>query len=228
VSRAETQPSQASLIEALVADLKSVRPVRLAGAYALALAMQFGFVAIAALLMGIDPVALIPMFSGPMGALLVVLVAGAVSCGLVAVRMSVPGRYVSPYVTGGLALLPIVLSVLVFAVSSSMPDWDHYVAHFVGGLGCLGATLKMALPAWVLSILLLRRLAPIGPTAVGLFAGLTALLQGALLVQLTCPITEPFHLALTHYAPLIFIAAVASAASGWLLRIVGRTPTSAA
>ncbi|MFT4569738.1 MAG: hypothetical protein ACI91F_000606, partial [Candidatus Binatia bacterium] len=59
MSRAETQPSQASLIEALVADLKSVRPVRLAGAYALALAMQFGFVAIAALLMGIDPVALI-------------------------------------------------------------------------------------------------------------------------------------------------------------------------
>ncbi len=215
------EKKNASLIDELVADLSPVRPVRLASAYAAALALQFGFVALAAAWMGIAPSALVPMVQGPMGLLLGVLVISAAACGLLAVRMSIPGRYVSPLATAGLASVPLLLAALVFLVSPSMPDWARYRANFFAGLACLVETTKLALPAWILSILLLRRLAPLGPTAVGLFAGLTALLQGAILVQVVCPQTEPFHLALSHYAPLIVVSVLASGVSGWLLRLAG-------
>lgn len=224
MSSTSRQSSPQSLIDELVADLRPVRPVRLAGAYTMALALQFVFVAVAAWFMGVSFDALLPMFTGPMGAVLLLLVASSVSCGLVAVRMSIPGRYVSPWALVACALAPLALAALVFAVTP-MPDWGHFVTHFVEGLTCLKHTLIVATPAWILSILFLRRLAPVGPTAVGLFAGLTALLQGALLVQVLCPMAEPFHLALTHYTPLLVVAGMASALSGTLLRVAAKRPS---
>lgn len=216
------QPSpnrMTALVDELVSDLRPVRVLSLAAASSAALALQFVFVAAAAMAMGIDAPAVARIFQGPMATVFLLLVAASMACGLVAVRLAVPGRVVGKSMMMALASVPVLLATLCLCVAPSGSDWQHFAAHLGASMACFGETLLLAVPAWAVSLILLARLAPLAPMAVGFFGSLTALFQGALLVQLVCPSGEGFHLALSHYLPLAGMSVLAAAASGFLLRL---------
>jgi hypothetical protein len=214
-------PSQAmtALIDELVKDLRPVRVVSLAAASFAALGLQFFFVAGAAMLMGINGPTVARLFQGPMAVIFLMLVACSLLCGLVAVRLAIPGRHVSRVVTSALVAAPILIAIGCLGWAPSGADWGHFASHLGSGFACFAETLALALPAWFMSLLLLRRLAPLAPIFVGFFGGLTALFQGALIIQLVCPSGEAYHLALGHYMPLVVMASLAALASGFLLRL---------
>jgi hypothetical protein len=58
--------------------------------------------------------------------------------------------------------------------------------------------------------LYLRRLGPLDPLRVGLFCGSSALFLAAVVVQMACPNCDSWHLALSHYVPLLVAAWVAA------------------
>ena len=62
-------------------------------------------------------------------------------------------------------------------------------------------------PAWLL-VVMVRRAAPLSLAWTGALAAMAALSTGAVAIQFICPLTDPGHALLGHFAPVIFLGAI--------------------
>jgi hypothetical protein len=209
----------ADLVASLVGDLAPVQPVRLARTIAVALLLEAVTVALTAWAIGAQVTGAQrladPMFVG----LLLVLASGAVTSAITMATLSIPGRVVAAGTRIGVLAVPVVVAAVVLAISPWGGTWKGLAAVCVEGFGCTRNTLTIAAPAWLVATLYLRRLAPLDPFGVGLFSACAALLMSALAVQMACPSCDSWHLAVSHYAPILLAALAGALASVPLLRM---------
>jgi hypothetical protein len=213
-----TKTSPSDLVGVLVADLRPVRPVRMLRTVAVVLAVQAAVVAATAWILGVQMVALERLADPSFLALLAALAIGAGAGAVAMTALSIPGRSVPVAWRMFVLSLPLLLAVVVAGLSPWGGTWKGFAAVLIEGFGCTRSTLLVATPAWVAGLLLLRRLGPLDATSVGLFAGSSALLSAALVVQMTCPSCDAWHLAVAHYLPILVAAWIAALLSPLLLR----------
>ena len=198
--------SPADVVDSLVSNLAPVRPVRIVPAIVAAAAIEIGVVAVMILLLGIriaDPARLLD----PAFAALLAVLAGSAAASIVAMTaVSIPGRAPSRASRLAIVAVPPLLASVVLAMSPWGATTGAFTAVLVEGFGCTKNTLVVAAPAWLAALLYLRRLAPLDPVRTGLFAAFSALLVSALVVQMACPQCESWHLAMSHYLPLLLAA----------------------
>jgi hypothetical protein len=119
------------------------------------------------------------------------------------------------------ALLAIS-SVALAAVFADLFRDYHTVHFFSAGIVCLVVGLLHAIPAGLLSWLILRRGFTVNPTSAGLVAGTLAGLAGVGLLELHCPNFQAAHILVWHTA-VIPVSAALGALLGWKLRF--RSPS---
>jgi hypothetical protein len=125
----------------------------------------------------------------------------------------IPGsrRRISPGTLLGITCVAL-LGVFVFLFR------DYRVEHFVSvGIVCLLTGLLYAIPAGLLSWLVLRRGFAINSVSAGLLAGTLAGLAGVGMLELHCPNFEAPHVLVWHTA-VVPISAGLGALVGWALR----------
>jgi hypothetical protein len=207
------------LVSALVGDLSPVQPVRLARTISTALVLEAVTVLLTAWLLGAQITGAgrlaDPMFVG----LLLILGSGAVASAVTMAKLSIPGRVVTPGARVGVLAVPVIVAALVVAISPWGGTWKGLAVVCVEGFGCTRNTVMIAAPAWLIGTLYLRRLAPLDPFGVGLFSACAALLLSALAVQMACPSCDSWHLAVSHYAPILLAALAGALLSVPILRI---------
>jgi len=116
---------------------------------------------------------------------------------------------------GRLLGLGSVLLVVVFALLFH----DYHTEHFLSaGLVCLATGVLHAIPAGLLSWLVLRRGFPVNSVSAGVVAGTLAGLAGVGLLELHCPNFQAMHILVWHTAVLVVSATV-----GALVGRVGRS-----
>jgi hypothetical protein len=92
---------------------------------------------------------------------------------------------------------------------------DYHTEHFFSvGITCLFTGLLHAIPAGLLSWLMLRRGYAVNPAAAGLVAGTLSGLAGVGLLELHCPNFQAAHILVWHTAVVPFSAAL-GAMLGW-------------
>jgi hypothetical protein len=129
------------------------------------------------------------------------------------VSQLVPGS--RPYFSVG-AFLTISTAALlgVFALVFR----DYHIDHFISaGIACLLTGLLLAIPAALLSWLLLRRGVALNSVAAGLVGGALAGLCGVTMLELHCANFQALHVLLWHTA-VVPVSAAAGALVGWALR----------
>lgn len=129
--------------------------------------------------------------------------------GLVAEMVPGSRRRVSP---GMLLLLCCVGMAAVFVLLFHDPSIDHFVPV---GLACLATGLLYAVPAALLSWVVVRRGAAMDPSAAGLVAGVLGGLAGLGMLELHCPNFEVAHLLVWHIA-VVPLAGALGALVGWI------------
>ncbi|HXC53372.1 MAG TPA: NrsF family protein [Candidatus Limnocylindrales bacterium] len=212
------------LVGRLVADLAPVRPVRSGRMVAIAVALEIAVVLVVAWLFGFHMARPERIFDPAFAGLLGALAAGAVASARTMTMLSVPGRPVSRALRAFVLALPPVLAVAMIVFSPWGGSFHGFAAVVVEGFGCTKNTLLVATPAWLAGLLFLRRLAPLDPLRVGLFSACAALLAAAVVVQMACPSCDSWHLAISHYVPLLVAAWVAAMLSPVVLSL--RAPES--
>lgn len=106
---------------------------------------------------------------------------------------------------GGLLGLGSVLLVVVFALLFH----DYHTEHFLSaGLVCLATGVLHAIPAGLLSWLVLRRGFAVNSVSAGVVAGTLAGLAGVGLLELHCSNFQAMHILVWHTAVLVVSAAV--------------------
>jgi hypothetical protein len=106
---------------------------------------------------------------------------------------------------GGLLGLGSVVLVVVFALLFH----DYHTEHFVSvGLVCLVTGVLHAIPAGLLSWLVLRRGFAVNFVSAGVVAGTLAGLAGVGLLELHCPNFQAMHILVWHTAVLVVSAAL--------------------
>jgi hypothetical protein len=146
------------------------------------------------------------------GASVVELVAGI---GLVALalRESIPGRGVPVRVArlsaaGGL-LLQVAVGIVTWLYSPGKPlGSDAWGA----GMGCLRHDFAIALPTFVVAMLLIFRALPMRAPMAGLVGATGAAITGDAVMHLLCPVSDLRHVLLWHSGALVLYMIV-----GWLL-----------
>jgi len=99
---------------------------------------------------------------------------------------------------------------------------DYHTDHFFGaGIVCLITGLLHAIPAGLLSWLILRRGFAVNPTSAGLVAGTLAGLAGVGLLELHCPNLQATHILVWHTA-VVPVSAALGAFLGWALHFPSR------
>ena len=101
--------------------------------------------------------------------------------------------------------------LVVFALLFRNYRTDHFIA---AGLACLHAGLLIAIPAALLSLLLLRRGFAVNPASAGLTGGALAGVSGVSMLELQCSNFQALHVLVWHTAVLPTSAA-AGALLGW-------------
>ncbi len=92
---------------------------------------------------------------------------------------------------------------------------DYHTEHFVSaGVACLATGLLLAIPAAVLSWLLLRRGFAVNPVAAGLVGGALAGLSGVTLLELHCANFQALHVLVWHTAVVPATAATGALVGG--------------
>jgi len=92
---------------------------------------------------------------------------------------------------------------------------DYRTTHFIhAGLVCLGIGVLHAIPAGLLSWLVLRRGFAVDAVSAGLAAGTLAGLAGVGMLELHCPNFEAAHVLVWHLSVLL-VSAVLGALCGW-------------
>jgi hypothetical protein len=115
------------------------------------------------------------------------------------------------------AMLLALSSVTLLAVFADLFR-DYHTDHFFSaGLVCLLIGLLHAIPAGLLSWLLLRRGFAVDPTSAGLVAGTLGSLAGVAMLELHCPNFQAAHILLWHTA-VVPVSAGLGALLGWELR----------
>lgn len=113
-------------------------------------------------------------------------------------------------------------SLTLLAVFASLFR-DYYTVHFFSaGIACLLTGLLYALPAGLLSWLLLRRGFAVNPVSAGLVAGMLAGLAGLGMLELHCPNFQAAHILVWHTA-VVPISAALGALLGWTFRLRARS-----
>jgi hypothetical protein len=117
---------------------------------------------------------------------------------------------------GPVALLTLASLVLLglFALLFRAYQTDHFVS---AGIKCLVTGLLHAIPAALLSWLLLRRGFAVNSVAAGLVGGTLAGLAGVTVLELHCANFQALHVLLWHTA-VVPVSGVAGALVGWALR----------
>jgi hypothetical protein len=129
------------------------------------------------------------------------------------VRQLTPGsrRQLSP---GTLFIFGTAMLLGVFALAFQ----DYHTDHFVSaGLACLRSGLLLAIPAALLSWLLLRRGFAVNMVAAGFAGGALAGVCGVTMLALHCANSQALHVLVWHTAVVPASAAV-GALAGWVLR----------
>lgn len=134
----------------------------------------------------------------------------------VCVSDMIPGtrRRVAPeFLLGATCVVLLAIFAVLFR--------DYRTENFVHqGVACLTAGVLFAIPAGILSWLLLRRGFAVNPVAAGLVAGTLAGLAGVTMLELHCPNFEAPHVMLWHTA-VIPISAAAGALLAWAAASAG-------
>jgi hypothetical protein len=138
----------------------------------------------------------------------------AYAAGTEFVSAMIPGSrgYVS---SGNLLVIAVVVLLLVFGLLFR----DYHTEHFLSaGILCLVTGLLHAIPAGLLSWLLLRRGFAVNPIAAGLLGGTLAGLAGIALLELHCANFQAFHVLVWHTA----VVPVSAAVGALLARVLCR------
>jgi hypothetical protein len=115
------------------------------------------------------------------------------------------------------SVLLALSSIVLLAVFADLFRDYHTVHFFSAGIVCLAVGLLHAIPAGLLSWLILRRGFAVNPTSAGLIAGTLAGLAGVGLLELHCPNFQAAHILVWHTA-VIPASAALGALLGWKLR----------
>ncbi len=102
---------------------------------------------------------------------------------------------------------------------------DYHTDHFIpAGLGCLLSGLLLAIPAALLSGLLLRRGFAVDTTAAGFVGGALAGLCGVTMLALHCANSQALHVLVWHTG-VVPVSAAVGALVGWVSRnLVAKKP----
>jgi hypothetical protein len=182
--------------DAILHDLKPVKPLPTAGVLQLAqLFILASVVVIGVLIFGragwhaLNPVQKVAVFGG--------LTASVTLLTCSAVRQMVPGSrlHISPYllVTAALGGMAGIFSLLFI---------PHREAMFGRGLVCLKIGLECAITAAALLWLVLRRGVVLRPVLTGATAGTLAGLSGLTVLEIFCPNLNKYHILVWHIGAL--------------------------
>jgi hypothetical protein len=113
------------------------------------------------------------------------------------------------------ALLTIVGAALLGVFALVFRDYrtDHFIS---AGIACLLTGMLLAIPAALLSWLLLRRGLAVNPVAAGLAGGALAGLCGVTMLELHCANFQALHVLVWHTA-VVSLSAAAGALVAWAL-----------
>ncbi len=129
------------------------------------------------------------------------------------VRQMIPASRVRVSPGGVLGLTSIAL----FAVFAPLFR-DYRTSHFISaGIICLLTGLLHAVPAGLLSWLVLRRGFAVDPVSAGMVGGTLAGLAGVGLLELHCPNFQATHILVWHIA-VVPVSAAIGASFGWIAR----------
>jgi hypothetical protein len=117
---------------------------------------------------------------------------------------------------GPRALLVLVTVALLGLFAFLFHDY-HTHRFYAAGLACLLTGLLMALPAALLSGLLLRRGFAVSSVTAGWVGGMLGGLSGLTMLELHCPNFEALHVLVWHTA-VVPVSAAIGALTGWALR----------
>ena len=96
---------------------------------------------------------------------------------------------------------------------------NYHSDHFISaGIACLLAGLFVAMPAALLSWVLLRRGFAVNPVGAGLAAGALAGMSGVMMLELQCANFQALHVLVWHTA-VVPVSAAAGGLVGWVLRM---------
>jgi hypothetical protein len=134
------------------------------------------------------------------------------------VHQMVPGSWVRVF-PGALLALSTVALLALFADLFR----DYHSNHFFSaGIVCLLTGLLHAVPAGLLSWLMLRRGFAVNPVSAGLVAGTLGGLAGVGVLELHCPNFQAAHILVWHTA-VVPVSAALGALVGWELRFRARS-----
>lgn len=218
---AVTPPVEPALLKRIVDSIdSSVLPVRprpptwaLTGGLALICTAVAGAAAAGAGFYGIEKL-------GRWEGVLIVATIGVLVwvAGMEFVRQLIPGSR-QPVGVGAFLTIACAALLGVFALVFR----DYHTEHFIpAGIACLRTGLLVAIPAALLSWVLLRRGFAVNPVAAGLVGGALAGLSGVTMLELHCANFEALHVLVWHTA-VVPVSAGAGALVGWALR--RRRPT---
>ncbi len=216
--RAEGADS-AELIDRLAADLEPVRPARPGRLFALCLAVQLGAISGFLALVGRRPDLSERLVEPAFFGVLVLLAVAAAWSGSIAIRLAVPGRAVSERAGWLLPVVPLALAGLVLILNPFSPTWPGLASAASGCLRCAGLTAAAAAVPWLVVLAVVSRLAPLNELRIGMFAGLSAFLIGAIVTELHCPSSSGYHLAFGHYLPVVLFSALACVVAAAVIRV---------
>lgn len=207
------------MIPGLVRSLQPIEPIKLSHQFIVCLCVQVLLGAIGLALAGVRG-DLAARLSEPLFVIVLsLLVIGSAICATSAIRLAVPGRDDVP--KGRLLALvsfPFVLALVIVAVAPWGGEWMGWRHLLNTCWPCIGVTAAAAAVPWLATVILVSRLAPLRERRVGLFAGLSAFLLGALVTELHCPYGDSYHLALGHYLPIAVLSAAMTWGAALLLR----------
>lgn len=211
--------ASAALIGRLAADLQPVRPARPGRLFALCLVVQLavvsGFLALVGGRSDLAERLAEPAFS----TVLAFLAVAAAWSGSIAIRLAVPGRAVSERASWLLPVVPLALAGLVLILNPFSATWPGLASAANGCLRCAGLTAAAAAVPWLVVLAAVSRLAPLNELRIGMFAGLSAFLVGAIVTELHCPASSGYHLAFGHYLPVVLFSALACVVAAAVIRV---------
>ena len=138
-----------------------------------------------------------------------------------AVAASLPGRSGRRSArwlpTAAMIIGAVFLGAGLFGVNPAFSASEHFrIGLDPAGRACAFSVLAVAVIPLVLSVLGMRRLAPIQPRRVAAALAIAAGFSGATVLAVHCPVDEWLHIAVWHLGPVLALA-ILGFASGWKL-----------